>query len=236
MSNIQEFNYVVDVMNAVLWQYNEAARIQSLLTSKNSWYAAENEQFWNDWYGNVFNLLTANLFGLKVWSIILELPLFVDTDPEPTDKPLFGFNELPTINGYVNFNNGNFSKRSGVINLTIEEQRLVLRLRYYQLVSRGAAPEVNTFLKTLFAPYGAVYMLDGLDMTITYVFNFNLSLNMRYILEYYDLLPRPAGVGIKYVIITGTIFGFNQVTTFPDYINVNQNFNNANFLPNFVLA
>jgi len=235
--NIEEFDNSITLLDAILWQYNNSTRIQSLLKSKDNWYFNYHDTFWTMWYLNVFNLITADSFGLAVWSIILQIPLFIN--PSPDDgKPLFGFNELVTfptyINDYTNFNNGNFSSQSSISpRLTIEEQRLVLRLRYYQLISRGAAPEVNKFLSVLFADFGPAYMLDGLDMSITYIFDFKLSYSLRFILEKFDLLPRPAGVKIKYIIVTNQIFGFNEVTEFPSYINVYNNFNNSNFIPEF---
>lgn len=232
---IQEFNYFVDLLQCILWQYNEAERIKQLASDKQEWYDTYQTQFWEDWYDNVFNLITANAFGLAIWSIILDIPLFIDLNPDPDDKPIFGFNEDPSINTYTNFENGNFSNRNSVVHLSVEEQRLVLRLRYYQLVSRGAIPEINQFLNVLFTtasePYtGEVWALDGLNMTMRYIFNFDIPYQMRYILKTYDVLPRPAGVGIEYYAITDYIFGFGTDPATTIYTN----FENGNFIPEFV--
>lgn len=227
---IQEIDFSLNLLQALLWQYNTAPNIQSLSDSKQLWYDVYQTSFWAAWYNDVFNLVTAEAFGLAVWSIILDLPLYIQLNPDEPDKPVFGFNEDPQINDYVNFENGNFTNQNSSITLTIEEQRLILRLRYYQLVSRGAIPDTNQFLSVLFNTSGTVYNgqvweLDGFDMTIVYVFNFLLPYQMRYILNYFDLLPRPAGVKIRYVILTGSIFGFG-----PYY----QNFENGNFVPEFL--
>jgi hypothetical protein len=66
-------------------------------------------------------------------------------------------------------------------------------------------------------------------MSMTYVFNFDISANLFDAIKYdpdstqsgYDLLPRPAGVGIKYIVNNGTIWGFGPL---------NQNFENGNFI------
>ena len=87
MSTIQEFDYSVDLLKAILWQYNESPNLLSLVTQKQEWYTQNQSEFWSDWYTNVFNLQTANLFGLAVWSIILNVPLYVPYVPEPDDKP-----------------------------------------------------------------------------------------------------------------------------------------------------
>src|SRR6185437_5055288 len=113
-------------------------------------------------------LQTANEFGLAVWSIILNLPLFIGPPPDPPGKPVWGFGD-----NYENFDNGNFSNASGgITSLTIDEKRLILRLRYFQLISRGAIPEINAFLNYFFKAYGQVYVLDGLDMSMVVVFLF----------------------------------------------------------------
>lgn len=223
--NIQQFNFTVDLLQVILWQYNEAVRIQQLLTDKQNWYLENQTQFWEDWFENVFNLLTADQFGLVVWSIILDIPAFLDTNADP-DKPTFGFNELPVLlNDNLNFNNGNFSSVGTTYRLTVEELRVVLRLRYYQLTSRGSIPDDNYFLSTVFpaagTPFtGSVIVLDGFNMTLTYVFDFQLSRTMQTILRTFDLLPRPAGVRLRYVDTSFPIFGFGETPA----INSNQNF------------
>ena len=238
--NIQTFDYSVNILQSILWQYNNATNIQSLLIQKQAWYDENQRNFWYNWEFNVFDLITANEFGLAVWSIILGLPLFVPLMPEDPDKPLWGFNEVisfPTDeNSYVNFTNGNFSTRGQSVTLTLEEQRFILRLRYFQLTTRADITDINAFLNYLclstpISDFGLIWALDGLDMTMTYVFNFDISQGLRLVLKTYDLLPRPAGVGINYVVLTGMIWGFNEVISFPSDENSNVNFTNGNFIP-----
>jgi hypothetical protein len=220
---IQEFDFSVDLLQALLWQYNGANRLQSLLTQKSTWYFTNHTFFWVEWYTNVFNLITANEFGLSVWSAILNLPLFIGTPPDPPGKPIFGFGGVG--NTYENFGRGNFSTQgSNSFNLTVEEKRLLLRLRYWQLVSRAAIPETNNFLNTLFMDMGPVYILDGLDqynnMFIVVVFAFPISRRLRYIIQHYDLIPRGSGVKIKYRANPVKVFGFGPK---------NKNFGNGTF-------
>jgi hypothetical protein len=87
-------------------------------------------------------------------------------------------------------------------------------------VNRGAALEVNEFLKIVFNDLGDVYMLDGLNMTITYVFKFTPSTSLMLALKEYDLLPRPAAVGIKYVFALRKTWGFGPY---------HKNFDNGTF-------
>jgi len=57
------------------WMQNNAPNIQSIINAKQTWYTKYNTAFWSNWEENVFDLQTANAFGLVVWCIILGLPL-----------------------------------------------------------------------------------------------------------------------------------------------------------------
>lgn len=239
---IQEFDYSVDLLQSILWQYNESTNLLSLINQKQAWYTLNQSQFWQNWYTNVFNLQTANLFGVIVWSYILNVPLYVLNSPEPSDTPIWGFNQIvswPTLlNTYLNFGNGNFSTKGQIINLTLEEQRFLLRLRYFQLTTRGDVTDINSFLNYLLTTSdigytGKLYVLDGLNMTITYVFTTDdFSPNLLDIIKQLDLFPRPAGVGIKYYINYEAQFGFNKIVgAWPTLENSNVNFGHGNFLP-----
>ena len=194
MSQIQAFDFSVDLLRALLWQYNDAARLEGLLQQKQDWYNANQKAFWEDWTRDVFDLRTANDFGLSVWAVILNIPLFVTTQDDAA-KPIWGFGQYRE-----NFANGNFASTSSA-GLSVEQKRLVLRLRYFQLVTTGAVPEINAFFAYLFEPLGPAYVVDGYDMRARYVFGFPLSSALEMVLTEYDLLPRPAGVKIDYVII-----------------------------------
>jgi hypothetical protein len=234
--NIEEFDYSVDLLQALLWQYNDAINIQGLITSKNTWYSTNQQQFWTDWFNNVFNLETANDFGLAVWSIILQQPLSFGLPPDG-DKPIFGLG--PFTNNNVNFNNGTFSIGGNpLLVLTTAEKRLILQLRYFQLVTRGAVTEVNAFLKYVFnlayptadplGNPGSCYLLDNYNMSISYVFTFLVPKRLLIILRAFDLLPRPAGVGVGYIVKPIPLFGFGPFT------NGYKNFGNGCFLGSYI--
>lgn len=212
MSRVQDFDFSVDVLRALLWQYDQAPGLQSILRAKSDWYVSEHSGFWSDWYDDVFNLQTANEFGLAVWGILLGVPLSLG-QPGTGDRPVWGFG--PFNRG---FERGGFGRGSaGVAGLTLEQKRLVLRLRYYQLVSDGSIPFANYTLREVF---GFGYALDGLDMSITYVFPAELPSSVRAVLEEFDLLPRPAGVKVNILVEPGQVFGFGPFV---------QNFNNGPF-------
>lgn len=241
--NIQQFNYIVNLTQAILWQYDESTNLLNLIGKKQDWYNINQTQFWQDWYNNVFNLITANAFGLSVWSYILYVPLFIENTPESDDAPIWGFNRIisyPTLeNTYLNFENGNFSSKGTIISLTLEEQRFLLRLRYFQLSNRGSLPYINQFLNYLCSTSninypGTIYALDGLNMTMTYVFTAaGFSQDLFNAITTLDIFPRPTGVGIKTHINYGFQFGFNAFVG-GVLENTNKNFSNGNFINPFI--
>jgi len=211
--NIQSFDFNVNLLQAVLWEYNDAAHIQSLINSKQDWYTTNQTEFWATWYSDVFNLVTAKEFGLVVWSIILNIPLTIAQPP--SGKICFGFGAYRK-----NFEHGNFTSANSETSLTLEEARTLLRLRYFQLVTNCAVPGVNKFLGYLFGSM-KVWALDGFNMTMTYVFNFPISQNLFNAIKKNDVLPRPATVKIKYVLTPNKKFGFGAYR---------KNFEHGNFV------
>jgi hypothetical protein len=210
MARIQDFDFSVNLLQALLWQYNAAPNIEALIQAKQSWYDQSHQQFWDDWYTNVFNLQTCNDFGCTVWAIILGLPLSLISTPPQTKKTFGFYNTTAHAYYHLNFYKSNFAQSSNSgINLTLQQKRLVLRLRYYQLVARGTIPETNRVLTLLFGGQpGQIYILDGLNMTATLVFNFPLNPALLGIFQKYDLIPRPSGVKLIYVNGTNKVFGF----------------------------
>lgn len=215
MSQKQAFDFSVNLMRALLWQYNDAARLESLLQQKQNWYDVNQQAFWSNWYTDVFDLRTANDFGLSVWAAILNIPIVVTSQDDAANKPIWGFDQYRE-----NFNNGNFAVTE-TSRLTLEQKRIVLRLRYFQLVNTGAVSEINAFLAYLFGPLGGAYVNDNLNMTARYVLKFPLTSSLEMALTEFDLLPRPAGVKLDYVIIgEADGWGFGRY---------HENFTNGNF-------
>lgn len=212
MTTVQQFDLSVDLLRTVLWQYDRAEALQAILRRKNEWMESKVAGFWEWWRREVFDLDTATDFGLSVWSIILEVPLGFDV-PASGPRPVFGFGPFNQ-----NFTNGNFGRDvAGSMALSTSQKRLVLKLRYFQLISRGTVPEMNHFLRVLF---GDAHAVDNLDMSFSVVFRYVPTPDVMFILNEFDLLPRPAGVKLNLLIDPLNVFGFA-----PYY----QNFENGGF-------
>lgn len=226
---IEDFDFSVNILSALIWRNNQAVNLQSLLQSKQNWYDQNHEQFWNDWITNVFNVDTANEFGLSVWAQILGVPLQLIAPANVGPQFGFGPDNAGHFNGRYNFNRGNFGVSQAGVGLTIDQKRIIIKLQYLKLTTRCTIPELNSRIKAILGNQGGVYVLDANNMSYTtYVFEFVPNSQLAFVLENFDVLPRPAAVGVRYVIATGNkVFGFGLY---------NQNFNNGNFLTGSINA
>lgn len=179
----------IDVTPVMLWQYNNADKLQAIIEKKQAWIEANHNQFWSDWTRDVFTLATANDFGCSVWAIILGVSFTADVSDGT--KLIFGFGPYQS-----NFYASNFSAVAGGDTvLTTEQKRLVLQLRYLYMISRSTVTEINRSLELLF---GDAYIVDNYDMTMTITFVTAASSDAMYILQNYDVIPVPAGVALIY--------------------------------------
>ena len=223
MSNIQSFDYSVDILRSLLWQYNRAENLERLLTLKQQWYDRNHRDFWNNWFRDVFDLRTANDFGLTVWSNILDLPITVETTESPSTYYAFGFSDTVGADDspISNFNNGNFATPADELEgLTTDQKRILLRLRAYNLFSDVTVPSINTALQDVFGDDNYVYVIDNNDMTITYVFSVIPDPKTLFLLENFDILPRPSTVSYDIRIVPQVTWGFDEHR---------QNFDRGNF-------
>ena len=209
--NIQTFDFQVDVMRALIWQYNNAERLIGLLERKQAFYDEQHRDFWQNWIRDVFDLRTANDFGLTVWAKILEVPLVDQEFDSPDDYMAWSFSDVigvdPTL-PTTNFNNGNFATTTGLVALNTEQKRLLLRLRYFNLTTTATVPEINQFLNILFPDGPGAFVRDNNDMTIDYVFDRTPNSEVLYVLNEFDALPMPSAVSANIVIDPDISWGF----------------------------
>lgn len=197
MSTIQDFDSSLNLMTAILWQYEDAEKLKAIVTAKQEWVNHNQRDFWVSWYRDVFNIDTANTFGLSVWARILDAPLTISVALQANKIP-FGFGRFNK-----NFNNGNFElNKDQSQGLTLGQQRLVIRFRYFQITTTCSIPEINQFLKDVFSADGLAYVTyDKSENKIVYNFGFSPDSQLKFVLDEFDLLPRPASMGVKWQVI-----------------------------------
>lgn len=192
----------VNLMRTVLWQYENAPKLKSLVQSEQDWADKNMTEFWKNWFRDVFNLKTANDFGLSVWSRILNIQLTINRPKRVSG--IFGFST-----NHKNFGNGNFGRgKTQDISVTTEQARKILLLRWFQLTSRPTIANINEALEIVFGA-GVAYVQDNLDMS-NQLFMFTERPDYQTIdmLKNTDLLPRPSTVGSAIAVQPRAGFGF----------------------------
>lgn len=192
----------------IIWQ-DDQEPLAKLIVSKQNWYDKNITDKIETWKNEVFNLKTATAFGCVVWAKILGIPPgLVYIPSKPFKTPFGSINEklTPRVNGVfsselnnnfsgdsVNPKGANFFEDRSKADLTVDEMRRLLRMRYYAQTMSPTATNINYALKDVFGDLGAAYVSPTSEaMVIDYIFQFSLSEKFKLHLQKY--LPRGAGV------------------------------------------
>jgi len=100
-----------------------------------------------------------------------------------TDVESFGYGVFFSGTGSTN----NFS-------LTDDAYRLLILAKAASNISDGSIPSINAILMSLFPGRGDCWVIDNLNMTMVYNFNFVLSPVEQAIVAQSGVLPKPCGV------------------------------------------
>lgn len=204
--NIQQFDLEADLLRAILWQYEKAPRLKKLVEGFHEIHNDNNAGFWQQWYRDVFNVDTANEFGLRLWARILDVKLAVEFEPQ--EKMAFGFGANRRRFG----KKSNFGARDGAsVSLTVEQLRLAVKARYFMLTTQPTMDNINEFMRAnLWRGESKAYALDTFDMEFWYVFTYAPDPGLQFLLDNTDFLPRPSGVKMNWRIISKKAFGFGR--------------------------
>ena len=174
--------------DVILWQYDRSTNLKSLIADKQSFYDDNVDKFFSDWYNDVFNLDTANYFGLIVWALILGCTEYVELTSKIGQKAI-GFGPY-----HKNFHESNFALSNYIYNLPTESLRKVLKAQIYNFNSNGSLYDINRVLNVIYPehhPY-ATYNKD--TNVLTYHFPIPLSEEDMNIVAFSNMFPTPVGV------------------------------------------
>ncbi len=181
-----------NVGTTVLSQYGNSATILALIDAINQWFDPMN--LIDDWYDKLWNVATAQGYGLDVWGRIVGVQRVLNV----AVGKYWGYAEATTLSadpyGQSPFYRGepltdNFA-------LSDEAFRLLIMAKAAANITDGSIPSINAILMALFPGRGNAWIADGLDMTMTYTFAFNPPLTEveQAIVQQSGVLPRSTGV------------------------------------------
>lgn len=185
-------------------QYSASPVIQKLVTDRASYFP-------NDWqdqfYNVVWNVDTAQGFGLDVWGRIVVIGRNIQV---PVDD-YFGFSGTPQTWGAF----GEESFFTGPVatstyTLADPAYRVLILAKALSNIARVDARSLNKVLQQLFPGRGRAWANDLGSMTMSVTFEFALEPWEFAVLTNGGVFPRPAGVGVKLAQIPVDTFGFAE--------------------------
>lgn len=195
MTEIYTPDFNADIESEITWQFDNSDAVKTLIYGKHDFYKENVTDFFNDWYRDVFNLDTANYFGLIVWALIFGCTEYVELTSRVGQKAI-GFGDY-----HKNFHESNFALSSYIYTLPPESLRKVLKTQMYNFNSNGSLYDINKVVSLIYSDHNA-YVSYNKD-TNTLTFNFPIPLNEEdwNIVMFSNMFPTP--VGVKRLIQNG---------------------------------
>jgi hypothetical protein len=142
-------------------------------------------------YDTIMNVATAEGYGLDVWGRIVGVNRVLTL----TSGIYFGFEQQSPQIG--TFGQGIFydgqSPLTSNFSLTDDAFRILIYAKALANICNGSIPAINQILLSLFPGQGNCYVTDGMNLTMTYTFDFALSPVQAAIIAS-GILPRTSGV------------------------------------------
>lgn len=198
---------MLNVEQTIISQYGNSATISQLIQNMNEYIdpRADFEAFYNF----VWNVDTAQGFGLDIWGRIVNIgrELQIAAPPE-----YFGFNEA--IPGAYPFNEQPFYDGTVPATQTYiladEAYRQLILVKALTNITATNARSINQLLQNLFGTRGRCYVNDLGNMSLRYTFEFILTPYEISVLTQSGAIPRPAGVSATIINVEAPVFGFSE--------------------------
>jgi hypothetical protein len=195
---------MIDVEQTIISQYGNSPTLLQLIYNMNG-YIDPRADF-DTFFDYVWNVNTAQGFGLDYWGRIVgvnrELEIIDDVENfgfiEASMQP---FGQAPFYNGVL---------ATHTYTLADDAYRRLIFAQALANISTTTAPAINQLLKNFFAGRGRAYVNDLGNMTMRYVFEFDLTHYEFAIVTQSGILPRPAGVTATIYSAGGPVFGFKE--------------------------
>lgn len=185
-------------------EYAASPRIKQLISYHTEYFSAS----WvDDFYSVVWNVDTAQGFGLDIWGRIVGLENGRYLQIESGDY--FGFNDA-IDQSWQTFGNGTFysgATETQTYELADPAFRTLILTKAMSNISDSTMPGLNKVLQELFPGRGRCWVNDLQNMAIRYVFEFSLEPWEVSVIKS-DALPRPGGVIATVLTAPADTFGF----------------------------
>lgn len=163
----------------------------------------------DDFYNIVWNVDTAQGFGLDIWGRIVDVGRELQVS---TPEKRFGF--VTGTDSYLPFNQGAFYSGEAATNtyrLTDNAYRALILTKALSNISATDCGSLNRVLNNLFPGRGRAYVNDLGSMSIRITFEYFLQPWEKSVMVASGVMPRPAGVQLSIMELPlPNVFGFAE--------------------------
>lgn len=166
-----------NVAATVLAQYAASPRLNALINSFNA--ALSPDSFINDFYDLIWNIDTAEKYGLDVWGKIVGVSRRLTVKD---DFNYLGFSEArmdnPVMDDPHPFNQAPFYSGKSVtrtVDLSDEIYRRLILMKAMSNITDCSVPDINRMLRFMFGKNRRAYVLNNGGLRMSYIFEFALS-------------------------------------------------------------
>jgi hypothetical protein len=194
----------------ILAEYQNSPVLTAIIDYINQWIDPFTDL--DNFYNAVFDVLTAQGFGLDIWGRIVDVGRNLTI---VTTISHLGFNEAGDAQ---TFNSAPFNTPTHTTQtyaLSDDAYRTLILVKALANITDCTAPSLNRLLQILY-PGQRAYVVDVGGMAIRYVFEFTLSTVDFALLTQSGALPRPAGVlATVMTYAPASTFGFQEAAGQP---------------------
>lgn len=196
-----------DPLRSVISQYANSPTMLRLVENMDE-YVDPQANFTN-FYNFVWNVDTAQGFGLDIWGRIVGVSRLVRL---PFDNTTFGFDNASVPEDWQPFDEGTFYDPSNPTAYLLPDAvyRTLVLAKALANITATTAPAMNQLFQNLLG--GRVYVVDFGGMRMGLTVEYPLTLSQYAILAQSNAFLRPAGVQLFLnVVPTGAVFGFEEM-------------------------
>jgi len=215
-----------NVRDAILTQYAASPNIRNLIESFNT--TMDMTEFTDEFLAAIWDVSTATGYGLDVWGKIVGVLRLLNVQQKAShfgfDEALISasddspkpFDEAPFFEGV---------QLTSTVRLADDGYRKLIMAKAMANITDCSIPTLNSALDYLFGDGGSAFVAITGVMSVSYVFDFNLSPVEWAILLNSNAIAKPAGVSVSIMSLDfDNTFGFAEAglqpfesgTFFPD--------------------
>jgi hypothetical protein len=185
-----------NVEQTIISQYSNSPTLIRLIQNMNQYIDPSSD--FKAFYDYVWNVDTAQGFGLDVWGRIVDIKRELQiTEPSSYFGFDDGINKLKKNFGMGTFYNGPPASRT--YTLSDDAYRTLIYAKALSNITATTSPAINQLLNNLFANRGRCYVNDMGNMRIRYTFEFTLTPFEESIVNTLNILPHGAGVMLVFM-------------------------------------